>query len=494
LIGNNQKRTKVVATIGPASHTDDKIRALIRAGMDVARVNFSHGDHKFHAETFEMVRRIAKEENAVVAILSDIQGPKIRLGDLAAPIELKKGDRITLTLDESANGTNNVVPLPHPEFLRDIREGTILMLDDGNIQFKVTSALPRSLICESLTNGLLKQRKGVSAPNATLTLSAITDEDRDDIKFALEQGTDFIAMSFVRRPDDIDQLRFFMRHAADNANSVGIIAKIEMREALETIDAIIDAADGVMVARGDLGVELEVEAVPFQQKRIIRLANAAGKPVITATQMLESMTGTPRPTRAEATDVYNAVLDGTDAVMLSAESASGLYPVEAVETMNNITSMADNDKMNNRAAHLPTLVQQRESLRGHELVSDSVAQATWQVADLLNAAAILTISLSGYTTRQVARARPKTPIICVTPSRATYQQTALLWGAFPLLVNEDFDNVDDMVRVTVKAAYDAKLVRIGDKVVITAGIPFGKPGQTNFLKVHEVGEAGEIDS
>jgi pyruvate kinase len=241
-------------------------------------------------------------------------------------------------------------------------------------------------------------------------------------------------------------------------------------------------------------VELEVDAVPFQQKRIIRLANAAGKPVITATQMLESMTGTPRPTRAEATDVYNAVLDGTDAVMLSAESASGLYPVEAVETMNNITSMADNDKMNNRAAHLPTLVQQRESLRGHELVSDSVAQATWQVADLLNAAAILTISLSGYTTRQVARARPKTPIICVTPSRATYQQTALLWGAFPLLVNEDFDNVDDMVRVTVKAAYDAKLVRIGDKVVITAGIPFGKPGQTNFLKVHEVGEAGEIDS
>ncbi len=482
----NGKRTKIVATIGPTSRSEDIIRQMIRAGMDVARINFSHGDHETHGKAIDDVRRIAAEEEAVVAILCDIQGPKIRIGKIAnEPINLAVGDKITLTLDE-ANGENNIVSLPHPEFLRDIKSGMPLLLDDGKLEFIVRSTTGRSLICEVVVPGPLTSRKGVSAPNARLTLSAITDKDREDIEFAVSKNTEYIAMSFVRSEDDIREMRWLLRHLGSNA---AIIAKIEKHEALENIEDIIEATDGVMVARGDLGVEIPAEEVPYHQKRIIRLCNQAAKPVITATQMLNSMVDNPRPTRAEASDVYNAILDGTDAIMLSNESASGLYPVRSVETMVNIASIAERNILQPQAAPANT---RQINAEGREAVSDAVSYATSQIAGTLDCKAIVTATLTGYTARRVARERPQTPIVCVTPNDITYRRMALVWGVFPLMVPE-FNTIDDMIRVIVRAAYSEKLVDVGDQIVIIAGVPFGIGGQTNFLKIHTVGESGELE-
>ncbi|MFW5708782.1 MAG: pyruvate kinase, partial [Chloroflexota bacterium] len=340
------KRTKIVATIGPASWDEPTIRRMIQAGMDVARINFSHGEHERHSQTIDLVRRVAEEEKRVVAILCDIQGPKIRIGKITEPFDLKKGDEITLTLDD-ADGTDNVVSLPHPEFVRDIGPGMRLLLDDGNLEFEVSDVTPRSLICRVILGGTLSSRKGVMAPNAHLTLSAITEKDRADIEFALSKDTDYLAMSFVRSADDIRELRWLMRHIGASA---AVIAKIEKHEALENIEEIIEVCDGIMVARGDLGLETPAEEVPFHQKRIINLCNEASKPVITATQMLSSMVDSPRPTRAEASDVYNAIIDGTDAVMLSNESASGNFPVVAVETMATIAAIAEQNIWHTREA------------------------------------------------------------------------------------------------------------------------------------------------
>ncbi len=481
----NGKRTKIVATIGPTSASEDVLRQLIRTGIDVARINFSHGEHETHGKAIDDVRRIAREEGAVVAILCDIQGPKIRIGKIAhEPIHLEIGDKITLTLDD-ADGSNNVVQLPHPEFVRDIKAGMQLLVDDGKIEFVVKATAPRSLICEVVVPGDLTSRKGVSAPKAHLTLSAITEKDRADVEFALSKTTEYIAMSFVRSEDDIREMRWLIRHLGGEA---AIVAKIEKHEALENIEQIIDASDAIMVARGDLGVETPAEEVPFHQKRIIRLCNAAAKPVITATQMLNSMVDNPRPTRAEASDVYNAILDGTDAVMLSNESASGLYPVRAVETMVNIAAIAERNIIHqNLSAPIST------DTEGREAVSDAISQATSQIAQVLNCKAIVTSSLSGYTTRSVAKERPRTPIICVTPNEVTYRRMALVWGVVPLLVPE-FSTIDEMLKMVVRAAHDNKLVEAGDMLVIIAGVPFGIGGQTNFLKVHIVGESGEIDT
>lgn len=479
------KHTKIVATLGPASNDEDTIRAMIRAGLDVARINFSHGDHDSHGAVIEIVRRVAAEENAVIGILCDIQGPKIRVGKVAdEPLMLAEGDEITLTLDD-VPGENNIISLPHPEFVQDIEVGTTLLLDDGNLQFDVKRVTPRALHCEVRIGGPLKSRKGVSAPNAKLSLSAITDKDKKDIEFALSQNTDYIAMSFVRKADDIRQLKWMMNFFGGDA---AIIAKIEMREALENIEEIIEVCEGIMVARGDLGVETPAERVPYEQKRIIALCNAASKPVITATQMLESMTRNPRPTRAEASDVYNAIIDGTDAVMLSAESASGDYPVRAVEVMANIAHTAEENIWNGRNSATCFDIKQPDSLEG---ISNVIGEATFHVSEALRPAAIITTTLSGYTARRIAKERPKTPIICMTPNEITYRRMALVWGVLPLLVQE-FSTIDEMISVTIRAAHDAGLVHRGDTVVIIAGVPFGIAGQTNMLKVHQVGEAGEI--
>lgn len=478
--GIDGKRTKIVATIGPASCEENVIRQMIRNGMNVARINFSHGDHETHGHNIDRIRHIAQEEKAVIAILCDIQGPKIRIGKVAnEPLHLRVGDQVTFTLDE-VPGENGVISLPHPEFMRDIKVGAQLLLDDGNLELNVIQTTARGLVCEAVVGGPLSSRKGVSAPNARLTLSAITDKDRTDIEFSLKKNAEYLAMSFVRSEEDIRELRWLIRHLG---GEVAVIAKIEKHEALENIETIVEISDGIMVARGDLGVETPAEEVPFHQKRIIHLCNALGKPVITATQMLNSMVDNPRPTRAEASDVYNAILDGTDAVMLSNETATGKYPAVAVETMARIAVIAEQGLWANKSLH----VVQKPNIEGKQAISDVISQSTCQIAEALNIKAIVTSTLTGYTTLRVAKERPRTRILCVTPNEVTYRRMALVWGVLPLLIPE-FHTIDEMINTVVGAAEGAKLVKTGDSLVIIAGVPFGVGGQTNFLKIHTVGE------
>ena len=480
------KRTKIVATIGPASRDENMLRQLIRSGVNVARINFSHGDHATHGETIDRVRKVAAEEGAVIAILCDMQGPKIRIGKVAnEPLELVAGQQITFTLD-AVPGENGVISLPHPEFIRDIKTEMPLLLDDGNIEMVVRQTIPNGLIAEVVAPGPLSSRKGISAPTAELTLSAITDKDREDIEFALSKKTDYLAMSFVRSQEDIRELRWLIRHLG---GEVAIIAKIEKQQALENFEEILAASDGIMVARGDLGVETPAEEVPFHQKRIIKLCNQAAKPVITATQMLNSMVDNPRPTRAEASDVYNAIIDGTDAVMLSNETAAGKYPIHAVRTMARIAVIAEQTL----ATSGPEDVRQvyKPDAEGREAVSDAISQATCQIAEVLNCKAIVTSTLTGYTARRVAKERPSTPILCVTPSETTYQRMALVWGVYPMLIPM-FNTIDEMIGRVVQTAQESRLVQYGDQLAILAGVPFGVGGQTNFLKVHTVGEVAEF--
>jgi len=481
------KKTKIVATLGPSSWDEDNIRRMIQKGLNVVRINFSHGEHETHARTISMVRRVAQEEQAVVPILADIQGPKIRIGKIDDPgLRLERGDKITLTLDAGASGKDNIVSLPHPEFVRDIKAGMQLLLDDGNLEFVVTETTNNTLVCEVVIGGLLTSRKGVMAPKAFLTLSAITDKDRKDIEFALQQDVDYIAMSFVRSVEDIRELKWLIRHLKGD-DATGIIAKIEKHEALQNIESIVDACDGIMVARGDLGLEVPAEEVPFHQKRIIQLCNEASKPVITATQMLSSMVESPRPTRAEASDVYNAIVDGTDAVMLSNETAMGKYPVLAVETMATIAGIAEQHVRKRELSWKLRAVQGD----GREAAADAISEATYHISEALQPRAIVTTTLTGYTARRVARERPSTPILCVTPNETTYRRMALVWGVTPLLVGE-YHTVDEMITKIVRAASEAGFVKRSDVLLIIAGVPFGIGGQTNLMKIHRVGESGEL--
>ncbi len=494
------KRTKIVATIGPSSSDEAVLRAMIRAGMDVARINFSHGDHATHARNIELIRQAAAAENAVVAIMGDLQGPKIRLGKVAGePIQLKIGDTLTLTTrtndPDVAAADKMIFPLPHPEFVRDVRAGHRLLLDDGALEFKVLTATSTDLVCEVVVEGELRSRKGVSAPESRLTLSALTDKDREDVKFAIEHKLDYIAMSFVRSGKDMDELRWLCRYL--NADDVALIAKIEKHEAIEAFDDILRASDGIMVARGDLGVETPAEEVPIHQKEIIRRCNEVGKPVITATQMLQSMVTNPRPTRAEASDVANAIFDGSDAVMLSGETASGRFPIIAVETMANIAVIAernyDRGARSDRVER--ALLALGEARRLDRVVGENFAVATSRtasvLADVLSARAIVTTTWTGSTARQVARTRPKTPIFCVTPNEITLQRMALVWGVLPIYVPE-FSTIDEMVQIVMKACYDQEIVEFGDVLVLIAGMPFGAGSQANFVKIHRVGEHGEV--
>lgn len=489
LLKIDSKKTKIVATIGPTSQDERILRQMIRKGMDVARINFSHGDHETHGRNIDTIRRIAEEERAVVAVMCDLQGPKIRIGKLKQePLPIKEGDKITLTLDQDTGDDPYRITLPHPEFVRDISAGMQLLLDDGNLEFVVRETTNRDLICEVVIGGDLMSRKGVTAPTAKLTLSAITDKDREDVEFALTKQTDYLAMSFVRSQEDIRELRWLIRHLG-SANEPGIVAKIEKHEALENIESIIAVSDGVMVARGDLGVETPAEEVPMHQKKIISLCNSASKPVITATQMLSSMVDNARPTRAEASDVYNAIVDGTDAVMLSNETASGRFPIEAVETMATIALIAEQNMLfpskQDRTIYKPNATENRE------IISDAISQATSQISEVLQCKAIVTSTLTGYTARRVAKERPRTPILCVTPSPITYRRMALVWGVIPMMIPQ-FNTIDEMISIVVRTSHDAGLIKRGDNLVIIAGVPFGIGGQTNFLKIHIVGESGEI--
>jgi pyruvate kinase len=476
-------RTRIVCTLGPASSSPNVVRSLIRAGMSVARINFSHGDHATHARSIAALRQIAEQEGLLVAVMADLQGPKLRVGEIeGGAIELREGDTVTLAVSPQPDARDEI-PVPHPELLRDLRIGQTVLLDDGSLELVVTQAGEGSLKCRVLTGGQLTSHKGINVPGATLSFSALTVKDREEVEFALAQGVDFFALSFVRRAADVRELRQFLKcRGAD----IPIIAKIEKPEALSVFDTILTEADGIMVARGDLGVETPAEEVPFHQKQIIRACNRAGKPVITATQMLQTMIEHPHPTRAEASDVVNAILDGTDAVMLSGETAVGRYPVEAAETMAAICANAE--------AHLPygrLLHGESDAKDICGTITEAISPAAVEIASEVGAKAIITATMSGMTARMVARHRPSIPIIAITPSPATLFRLALVWGVVPVQVDE-FGTTDDMVEMMVRAAREKGLVAWGDPVVLTAGIPFGVGGQTNMLKVHVVGESGEM--
>ncbi len=472
--GEIMPRTKIVCTIGPASESPDVMRGLMQAGMSVARINFSHGDYATHEQSISTLREVAEEENQLVAVMADLQGPKLRVGEIKGGMELCAGKHVILT-PHPHEDADNEVPVPHPKLLRDLRPGQTILLDDGNLSLVVTQhAGEAGLKCRVVTGGRLTSHKGINVPGARLSLSALTSKDREDAAFALEQGVDFFALSFVRRAADVRELRHFLRSRGSNTP---IIAKIEKPEALSVFDEILSEADCVMVARGDLGVETPAEEVPFHQKRIISACNHAGKPVITATQMLQTMIENPHPTRAEASDIVNAILDGTDAVMLSGETAVGHHPIVAAETMAKICANAE--------AHLsPSRLQHEDE--AYE-VTEAISSAAVEIAQEVEAQAIVTGTMSGTTARMVTRHRPSVPVVVVTPSRETLYRLALVWGAIPVEVPE-FKSTDEMVEMMVQAACDKGLVAWGDRVVLTAGIPFGQGRKTNMLKVHVMGE------
>jgi pyruvate kinase len=469
-------RTKMVCTVGPAVDSDEHIRALIRAGMSVARVNFSHGDHATHAASIERVRRIAQAENTIVAILGDLQGPKLRVGKIASgPVMTAPDQSITLTLRE-VEGDAHEVTLPHPELVHGVQPGQRLLIDDGALEFVVTAVTDTDLVCRVITGGPLSSNKGVSAPGANLSLSAITAKDRTDARFAVEQQLDFIALSFVRSRDDVCELRTLLNELGAD---IPIVTKIEKSEALDHIDGILACTNAIMIARGDLGVETPAESVPVVQKRLIRQCNARGIPVITATQMLQSMMTAPRPTRAEASDVANAIYDGTDAVMLSGETASGQYPIEAAQTMARIAAITEKDfpyenwLTNNVTAQLDSVA--------------AIGRATVEIAEEIGARAIVTSTHTGNTAQLIAQFRPRTPIIATTPSEIIQRRLALMWGVQPMLAPEH-QTTDEMLRTAAALVVKNGIAQHGDTILITAGIPITGNNPTNMLHVHVIGE------
>ena len=463
-------RTKIVCTLGPSSATPEVIGALMDAGLSVARINFSHGTHESHARTIALVRRLAAERNRPVAILGDLQGPRIRIGDLEKPVTVAPGDEVVLCDEEACTGSD--LPVTYTDIARDVHVGDRILIDDGLIELVVLDIRTQRVITRVLHGGEVRSHKGMNLPGVQVSAPSITEKDRADAQFAVEQGLDYVALSFVRRVDDIAALRELL------PKGLLVIAKIEKDSALDDIENIIRAADGVMVARGDLGVELPFEEVPLVQKQLIRLANQIGRPVITATQMLESMIEHPRPTRAEASDVANAILDGTDAVMLSAETAMGTYPELAVRAMRRIIAEIEKRGVTSRREERKT------GLVGAS-TEETIAVATRAAAVLLGAPLVVVFTKSGFSARIVSSQRPEVPILGFTPVERTYNQLALIWGVIPAL-SPQIDTYSEMFEYARKEILKRGLAREGDRVLVTAGVPFDVPGTTNLLKVEVV--------
>ncbi|MBU6428858.1 MAG: pyruvate kinase [Cyanobacteria bacterium REEB65] len=472
--GLGRKGTKIVATLGPASSDPEIIRRLLLAGVDVFRLNFSHGTHDTHRDNILKIRRVAREEGRTVAILQDIQGPKIRIGEVRGDIvELKAGQAFTLTPKEvEADETRAHVSFPR--LAEDIKPGDRVLIDDGLLELRVMAIEADELRCRVVVGGPLRPHKGVNFPGATLKISVMTDKDKVDLQFGAEHGVDWVAASFIQQAQDVLEVKDYL---AQFGKRTPIVAKIERREAVAALRDIVLVSDGVMVARGDLGVEIPVEDVPLVQKEIIRCCNLEGKPVITATQMLDSMIHNPRPTRAEASDVANAILDGTDAVMLSNETAAGQYPVEAVEMMTRIVLQTERSIQ-------PV---ERPELQAHYVrpVQDAIAHAATAMAPELGAAAIITATHSGSSARMVSKYRPSCPVIAASISDQVCRQLALVWGVVPVYVPE-MSSVEELFKKSISQASAAGLVEDGDVVVLVAGVPLGMPGTTNMIKVEVV--------
>ncbi|MBL8564529.1 MAG: pyruvate kinase [Hyphomicrobiaceae bacterium] len=471
------RRVKLIATLGPASSPPEMMERLFLAGVDVFRINMSHSSHELARQLMFDVRSVSRKYGCPIGVLADLQGPKFRLGTFAGErVDVPEGSVFHFDRNESA-GSSSRVFLPHPQIFDGVEPGHTLLLDDGKIRMRVVEARDDRISAEVLVGGKLASRKGISLPDTLLRISPLTEKDHADLGCALELGADWIALSFVQRGDDVEEARKLI------TNGAAIMVKIEKPSAIDDLDAIIAAADGFMVARGDLGVELPVERVPGLQKRITQAARAAGKPVVVATQMLESMITAPVPTRAEVSDVATAVFDGADAVMLSAESAVGEYPVEAIQMMDRIAIQVENDPSYATLVHATAILPQPTS-------HDAIAAAAHAIADTVKLAAIVCFTATGSTALRVARERPGLPVIGLTPVHATAQRLALVWGIHSILTS-DPDKLSDMVRKACRLAFENGFVRPGEGILITAGVPLGSPGTTNMIRIAYVDENGD---
>ncbi|AGA69333.1 pyruvate kinase [Desulfitobacterium dichloroeliminans LMG P-21439] len=468
------RRTKIVCTIGPASESKENIHQLLKAGMNVARLNFSHGTHAEHGKRIRTLREEAQRLDIHLGILLDTKGPEIRTGMVPdSGVQLNREAIFILDGDLSTLGSSERVGITYAELWKEVSQGTHILLDDGLIDLEVISVAEEKITTRIQNGGILKSKKGVNVPGVSIQLPAITEKDREDILFGLREGIDFIAASFSRKAADILAVR---RLVEEEGSNVKIIAKIESREGIDNLDEILEVSDGLMVARGDLGVEVPVEEVPIHQKDMINKCHSLGKPVIVATQMLDSMMRNPRPTRAEASDVANAILDGTDAIMLSGETAAGQYPIEAVEMMNKIALQTEKHFLDGRTFYDP-----------HINIAEAISHASYTIARDLEAAAILTPTHSGMTARMISKFRPQSLIIAATPFEQVARQLSLSWGINPLLIPESSDT-DQLLSVSVNQGISHHLIKTGDVVVITAGVPVGKVGTTNIIKVQVIGD------
>ena len=473
------KKTKIVCTIGPSSESPEIIEDLIKNGMNVARLNFSHGTHEEHLAKMKTIRKVRRKLNRPIAIMLDTKGPEIRTGNFNIDeVFLKPGDVFTLTTRD-VEGTEEIVSVSYEGLPNDVEVGSVIYIDDGLVQLEVTEIKDGTdVVCRALNNGVLSNHKGVNLPGSKTNLPAITPKDIDDIKFGIENDIDLIAASFVRKKEDVYEIR---RILEDNGGEhIKIISKIESQEGVDNIEEIIEASDGIMVARGDLGVEIRTELIPIVQKEIIRKANKAAKPVITATQMLDSMIRNPRPTRAETTDVANAIIDGTDCVMLSGETAGGKYPVEAVSTMRNIcitTELSDDFKENIYQTNISSSF----------TTTNAIAKNTCDLAETLDAKAIISCTASGNTSRVISKFKPKTNSIAATTTERVARKLSVVWGVYPIVI-QDAIETDELIDRAIFGAINEGFVSEGDITVVTAGIPLGISGNTNLIKVHTIGD------
>ncbi|MBY6050935.1 pyruvate kinase [Cytobacillus firmus] len=474
------RKTKIVCTIGPASESVEKLTQLIEAGMNVARLNFSHGDFEEHGQRIQNIREASEKTGKTVAILLDTKGPEIRTNNMVdGAIELRAGENIIISMNE-VEGTAEKFSVTYAGLIEDVHTGSKILLDDGLIGLEVTKIdkANSEIHTKILNSGTLKNKKGVNVPGVSVNLPGITEKDAQDIIFGIEQGVDFIAASFVRRASDVLEIRQLLEE--HNASYINIIPKIENQEGVDNIEEILEISDGLMVARGDLGVEIPAEEVPLVQKQLIKKCNAQGKPVITATQMLDSMQRNPRPTRAEASDVANAIFDGTDAIMLSGETAAGSYPVEAVQTMHNIASRAES------ALDHKEILSNRSKDNEHN-ITDAIGESVAHTALNLDVNAIITPTESGHTARMISKYRPKAPIVAVTSNDHVSRRLSLTWGVYPQ-IGQKASTTDDMLDIAVEESLNSGIVASGDLVVITAGVPVGEAGTTNLMKIHVVGD------
>lgn len=469
------RKTKIICTIGPATESEEKLKEMMQAGMNVTRFNFSHGSHEEHKKKYARVIKISQALNLPIATLMDTKGPEIRLRDFEnGRADLQAGQRFTLTTQEML-GNSQIASITYKNLLHDIEPGVTILIDDGLIEMKVEEITETDIICRVINGGPVSNHKGVNVPGAKLSMPYISDTDKEDILFGTEMGYDFIAASFVRCKEDILQIRKILN---DQKSTMKIIAKIENMQGIENIDEIIEVSDGIMVARGDMGVEVPMEEVPILQKKMIKKAVAQGKHVITATQMLDSMIKNPRPTRAEVTDVANAIYDGTTAIMLSGESAAGQYPIEAVKTMARIAERAEED-IDYRAR-----LQKSKSTENIDITT-AISYATCTTAMDLQAAAIITVTMSGFTAGMISRYKPDCPIIGCSVNPRVCRQLAMTWGVSPVLMRKE-ETPEDLFEEAVCAAKKAGLIQSGDTVVLTAGVPLGIAGKTNMIRVVEV--------